>query len=299
MQFKKWSFQDQAGDADAGGGDAAKIAADAAAAAKSGEGDKGKTPQIWPDDWRKNLAGDDAASLKQLERYQSPTDIWKKARSLEQRLSSGELKSNLPKDATPEQVALWRTENGIPEKPELYDVGTIADEDKPAITGYLAQMHSVNASPAVVKAGLDWYNKEVERLNDEAAVRDKEFAKQSEDALRAEWGSEYRLNVNKINGLLETAPAAVRDEIMHGRLANGEPFMAHPEVMKWLNGMARQLNPVTTIIPGAGANIGNAIEDEIKGIEKMMKEDRKAYNEDEKAQSRLRELYGARERLKK
>ena len=292
MQFKKWYLQDQVDDKGGSGDAAAKAATDAAAASKA-------TPQTWPDDWRKNLAGDDAASLKQLERYQSPTDIWKKARSLEQRLSSGELKSNLPKDATPEQINVWRTENGIPENPKLYDVGTISDEDKPVISGYLAQMHSVNASPAVVKAGLDWYNKEVERLNDEAVVRDKEFAKQSEDALRAEWGGEYRLNVNKINGLLETAPAAVRDEIMHGRLGNGEPFLAHPEVMKWLNGLARQINPVTTIIPGAGANIGNAIADEIKTIEKVMTNDRKTYNEDEKMQSRLRELYDARDRLKK
>lgn len=296
MQFKRWYLQDQAGD-----GDGSDVALKEAPAVDDKGGDKSKaTPQIWADDWRQKMAGDDPAALKQLERYQSPTDIYKKARSLEQRLSSGELKSALPKDPTPEALVAWRAENGIPEKPEAYDVkGILSEEDAPTVQGYLAQMHSVNASPAVVKAGLEWYAKEVERLNDEAAVRDREFAKQSEDALRAEWGSEYRLNVNKINGLLETAPAAVRDEIMHGRLANGDPFMAHPEVMKWLNGMARQINPVTTIIPGAGANIGNAIEDEIKTIEKVMATDRKAYNEDEKMQSRLRELYDARDRLKK
>src|SRR5260221_502615 len=35
----------------------------------------------WPDNWQARLAGDDEKALKQLGRYGSPEDIWKKARS--------------------------------------------------------------------------------------------------------------------------------------------------------------------------------------------------------------------------
>src|SRR5262245_1748274 len=69
----------------------------------------------WPDGWQARLAGDDPDALKQIGRYASPEEIWKKAKSLERRLSSGELKAVLPKDPKPEDVSAWRKDNGIPE----------------------------------------------------------------------------------------------------------------------------------------------------------------------------------------
>jgi len=72
----------------------------------------------------------------------------------------------------------------------------------------------------------------------------------------------------------------------------------HPDMARWLAMNARTINPVATVVPGAGANIAGAIDDEITSIEKMMRTDRQAYNKDEKMQARLRELYGARERAK-
>jgi len=94
-------------------------------------------------------------------------------------------------------------------------------------------------------------------------------------------------------------PAEAQQLFMAGRLANGDPIMSHPGVLKTLVNWAREINPVGTVVPNAGANVASAIEDEIASIDKVMKEDRKRYNEDEKMQSRYRELLEARDRVAK
>lgn len=298
MYKKGWKYLDEAGDqgGDAGGaGDQGGDAGD--------QGDQGDKGGKWPDTWRQELAGEDVKALKQLERYQSPKDIWNKARALEQRISSGELRSSLPKDASPEQVNAWRSENGIPEAPDKYDIkfgdGGLPEADQPVISEVLKVMHSKNLNNDQAKSVVDWYYDAVARQAEERQEKDKEFAAQAQEELRAEWGADYKPNVNMINGLVSMAPPEVQDLIKGARLGNGDPFLAHPGAMQWLAGMARTINPVTTIIPGAGANIGSAIDDEITSIEKLMATDRKAYNADEKKQSRLRDLYDARERLGK
>ena len=95
-------------------------------------------PATWPDDWRGRLAGKDADALKRLNRFQSPEGVYKSWRSLEQRLSAGEIKSALPKDASDEQVAEWRKENGLPEKPDGYQLTRVigrewTEADKPLL----------------------------------------------------------------------------------------------------------------------------------------------------------------------
>ena len=78
------------------------------------EGDPAATPPVqdWSDDWRSKMAGGDAKEAKRLERFASPKEVFKSYRAFETRLSSGELKSALPKDAKPEQLTAWRAENG-------------------------------------------------------------------------------------------------------------------------------------------------------------------------------------------
>ena len=81
------------------------------------EGDLAATPPVqdWSDDWRSKMAGGDAKEAKRLERFASPKEVFKSYRAFETRLSSGELKSAMPKDAKPENLTAWRAENGIPE----------------------------------------------------------------------------------------------------------------------------------------------------------------------------------------
>lgn len=231
----------------------------------------------------------------------SPKDLYTSYKALQQRLSSGELKSALPKDAKPEEVQKWRTENGIPEKPEDYKMPeglVIGDADKPMIDLFLKDMHGKNASPEVVQAAVQSYYKIVEQQSAKIAEGDVDHKAEMEDTLRAEWGADYRKNVNAIGAMLESAPGGIQDKILSARTADGRAIMNDPDVLRWFASTARELNPTATVVPAGGDQMG-AIKDEIATIEKVMRENRAAYNKDEKMQARLRDLYTAQERKSK
>lgn len=259
----------------------------------------------WPKDWRQKIS-DDAKLLKRLERYASPKDIANALISTQQKISSGELKvtSPYPTKGTTEEQTQWRKDNGIPESADKYDLKfdkglVIGDEDKPVVDSFLAHMHAANTPPAQAKAALEWYFGTLDERANARSEADADLKKTSEDELRAEWGGEYRRNVNLIKGLIEMAPTEARGLIAGARLADGSPLGNHPQVLRWLAGLARTVNPVTTVVPGAGGDVASAIDDEITAIEKGMRTDRKSYNKDEKLQARYRELLDARSRIKK
>ncbi len=264
------------------------------------------TQTVWPDQWRQQMAGDDAKALKQLERYESPAAIWKKARALEQRLSSGELRSTLPNDANEEQVKAWRAENGIPEAPEKYDLTfpdglVIGEEDKPAIDDFLKAAHKANYSPDQVKESVRWYYDFQERQTEVRAQADERIKQESEDALRGEWGQDYRGNLQRVHNLLDAAPGGLKEQLLNGRLADGTPIGSSPDALRWIVQVARELNPTGVIAPNAGGNVGQAIDDEIAKFEKMMGDRTSDYWKGpmaDKNQARLRDLYAARERSK-
>lgn len=256
----------------------------------------------WTDGWRQQLAANDEKEVKRLERFNSPEDIYRSYRALEQRMSSGELRSVLPKDAKPEELAKWRTENGVPEAPDKYDLKfenglVVGEEDKPIIDGFLKVAHGRNYTNEQVKDAVAWYYGEVDRQAEERNQQDQQATQKAQDELRAKWGNDYRGNMNRIHAMLDTAPQGVKEEFLAGRLADGTPIGSSTKMLEYMAHLARQINPVATVVPGAGGNITGAIEDEIGKIEKVMRENRSAYNKDEKMQSRYRELLDARSRL--
>lgn len=263
----------------------------------------------WPDDWRKNIAGDDEKFLKRLERYASPKAVAEALASVQNRISAGELRGSLPKNPTDEQVKQWREENGIPDAPDKYDLQlakglVIGDDDKPIIDDMLKALHGVNANSAIASQAVNFYYQAIENAEAQRQEADRASAQASEDALRAEWGSEFRANLNSIDGLLATAPAGIKDQIKFGRLSDGTPIMANADAIRWLNNLAREINPVSTLIPNSGADISGSIDAEIAKIEKNMAApkgtpEHKAYWNDDKAQARYRDLLNAKERSKK
>jgi len=257
----------------------------------------------WPDNWRAELAGNDEKALKRLERFQSPTDIFKSYRALEQRLSTGELKSAVPKTgATEAEVAAWRTENGIPDAPEKYDLKltegfTIGAEDKPVIDTFLKSALGANLNNQQASAAVDWYYAEVERQAEVRSQQDEAAAQKAQDDLRGEWGQDYRRNMTMNESLLDMAPTGLKDNLKFGRLADGTPLWGNADFLRFMNQMAREINPVSTVLPGHSGNIEQGIDGEIATIETKMKTDRKGYNADAKMQERYRELLDAKARM--
>lgn len=268
----------------------------------------------WPDTWRDLYAKGDAKKSERLTRYASPEAVFDSLLTLQGRIGAGELRSALPKDANEEQVKTWRVENGIPEAPEKYEIKlrdglVIGEQDKPYVADFLKKGHGLHMNNAqasgIVEAYYDTLTKQAEVRADE----DKKAATEAINALAAEWGGEYKGNMNMVYGLLDTAPAGVKDAILAGRGADGRPLMANPDFIRTINAWSREINPVTTLVPNAGANVGSAIDDEIKGIEKKMADKGSEYwkgpllekngRKDTEMAHRYNELLGAKERLGK
>lgn len=263
-----------------------------------------QTPADFPADWRDKLAGEDEKAKQRLGRFASPADLFKSYRELEAKMSSGQVKAVLPKDAAPEDVARWRTDNGIPEKIEGYydklPQGALAtDEDKAMAGPVLEAMHARHASPEVVSAMLEGWATVRDNIVAERAEADATAKAATEDELRGEWGADYRRNINVIKGWLDTAPADVKDGLMNGRLGDGTPIMSNPEALSFLFSAAMQANPAATVVPGAPGASADTVDSEIDKIEKTMRENRAEYNRDPKMQQRYLKLIEARESLKK
>lgn len=258
----------------------------------------------WPEKWREEMADDFEKEKDQIGRYATPKDIWKKAKALEQRISSGEYKRAVPfpDKGTAEEQTAWRKEQGLPESHDKYELKlpegfVIGEADKPLVDAFLKDAHAGNMSPTAVNSAVNWFfkNRDTQmKANQEATAK---VRQETEDALRGEWGNDYRKHDSVIDGLLNETLA---DEELRKDIADARKL--NPGLSKWLLGVALQLNPAGTILPNTGGNQVQAITDEIASLKKMMGDQSSAYwkgPDAVKNQARYRELTAAKERMEK
>jgi len=244
----------------------------------------------WPEDWREKASGGDAKVLGRLARYASPKALADALLAAQNKLAS--TRPVLGKDATAEQIKEYRDALGIPETADKYDISgfKIGEADKDLIAGYLEKAHATNQTPEQVNAGIEAYMEINGKLAEARHTKDATFQREAEDALRGEWGQDYRRNITLVNAFLDSAPEGLKSKILSGRLSDGTPIGSDPDALRWLLQLELDRNPVGVVAPGAGANMAQTVDDEIKKIETTMRENRKAYDKDEKLQQRYRDL---------
>jgi len=260
---------------------------------------EGATTTSWPDNWRETYAGEDEKKLGRLQRYTKPEAALDALFSAQDKISSGEIKAGYNAEGSDEEKALWRSENGMPESVDKYNLnlpeGTVmGDADKAMVDSFSEVAFEANMSNAQMAKAYEWQQKQGEVQQAAREVSDDNLMRETEDKLRQDWGGDYRRNMNMVHGLLAQAPEGIKANFLDGRMADGNPIGSDPQMLEWLATLSRQINPVTTLIPGNVENVASALEDEIDTIEKLMRTDRKAYNADEKQQQRYRELLDAR-----
>lgn len=260
-------------------------------------------PEGWGADWRQKYAGEDEKLLKRLERYASPKAVVDALLEAQTKISKGEFAKPLPADATPEQVAAWREANGIPAKADGYfdklpDGLVLGDEDKKIFGEFAERMHAQNVPPAVMHEVVKWYNEFSEAQMAARADLEVQTRDATAEALREEWGADYKTNLNLAMNLVSSAPSGVKDRLLSARLGDGTPLLNDPAMMNWLVAQARELNPVVTLVPNS-QNPSQGIEAEIQQIETTMRTNRAAYNRDVQMQTRYRQLLEARQKLAK
>lgn len=232
-----------------------------------------------------------------MQRYASPEAALTALIAAQNRIAAGELKPVLGKNPTAEQLAEYRTANGIPEAADKYDLGKdvkIEEREMPLVTDLFAAAHASNQTPEQVKATLAAYRGIQTKAAEMLATRDTERRVQAEDSLRAEWGDDYRRNLNLINGLLDgSGSQTLKDTLLEARLPDGTKFGNSPEVLKLLVGLALVQNPTGVVVPGGSGDMQGGIREELDKISKARREDRPAYDRDSKMQERERSLIDA------
>lgn len=255
----------------------------------------------WADTWKEDWAGDDEAKTNHIGRYASPTDAFNSGYAANLKIASGDYKKTevFPDKGTDDEKSTWRTNNGIPESAEKYEFEGYDEGYKGDLESLAQTAFDSNMSPDAAKTAMDWHIDQQQLEMDALTDSDNSANETTEDLLRTEWGDGYRGNMNKIHGLLDTAPEGVKEDILGARLASGVPLGSDPNALKFLINLALIQNPTTTIVP-SGGNMIDSINDEILELEGMMGNKTSKYNrgpESEKLQGRYRELIAARDNI--
>lgn len=229
----------------------------------------------WPADWRAKIAADDQT----LARFASPKAMYESYAALRAKMSSGELKAvtPFPKDGTLEAQAEWRKGQGLPESPEKYDLTglTIEESEKETVDEYLKAAHANNLNPDQAKALLTTRATLIAAQKAKQAEVVAQLEQETSDALNAEMGADYRRNMNLVAGLLDShgkGDAAFKDSVMLAvkRDANFARF---------LTATALAINPTATLFPAGTGGSPGGIESRLAELNKMMRTDRKSYND--------------------
>lgn len=228
-------------------------------------------------DWRARLAGDDKDLQKVLSRYTDEAAFGKAHKSLQAKLSSGEYKKSLPDGASPEELATWRKENGLPdkadgyvEKLELPKGLVIGEADKPIVAEFAAAALEGNVEPGQFNKMVGKYYEILDAQRAQQEDADASFKTEAEEVLRADWqGADYRRNLTAVNNLVATWPGDLATRVLAGRTPDGRKLGDDPVFIKQLASLAMELNPAATLVPAGTTDPAKTVQDELETIREI------------------------------
>lgn len=264
-------------------------------------------PKLIPfgEKWREHVAGEDTEAMATLGRFKEPGELWKSYNELRGKVAKGELKqvTPYPDKGTTEQQVAWRKDNGIPEKPEAYDLKldngiVIGESDKTMVDAYLKSAHGRNATPSEVKSTLQWYFGELVPSQEKmVADMTKQRETETEAALKQQWGADYQRNMNAAENMIARFVPADSEKNGNVRTRTLNGMKQDPHFAAVMATLALEIDPTTTSGTGTGHDSLQTIDGRLKEIDGFRRKDRQAYNRDEKMQEEERTLLTQKERL--
>jgi len=233
--------------------------------------------KTFPESWREDLAGDDKAFRKTLDRFESPVALAKAYKELTARLSSGDLKAMKPPpdNATPEQIAAWRAEHGLPQSAAAYvdglqlGDGTVPGEAETALLASFADQAMKGRWTAdQYNQAVGWYFDMQDRLAAQRDHADAAFKHEASTELMREWGHDYVTNRNSVAQFFDRSfPEDFREALLTARLPDGRILANHPTFNKAILEVAKSINPSSAMLPNvSGGGLSN-VESRIAEIE--------------------------------
>lgn len=259
---------------------------------KPKDGDKAS----WPDDWRDQMAGDDKELRKALDRYPTPAAVAKANREAQVKLRSGKPADDEPMpdpEKEPEKAKEWRQSRGIPDDPTGYAVpdtvkNIVTDADKPRLAEFTEHMHKNNVPAAAVGPALEFYFQTQEAANTAIATADKADESDTEEALREEWGPDYRANSTIAKRFAEEVTPGLN--WFSARLPDGRVLGNVPEFAKALAEMGRERFGDVSL---AGADNTAKTMARKTELENLMRDDPDRYHADPKNSAEYQKIVDA------
>jgi len=261
------------------------------------DGDKGELQRF-----REQLAGGDAGLLKSLERYKSVgaiSNAFKEARTAAK--GAGKVPA-LSDKSSPEEVKAFRAANGIPDDAKAYpgdfrEGFKATDADKAILGEFKEAMHGKNVPPAFAAAALDWYQDFAVAQQQQLDGNMAKIAKETQAALRTEWGGEYDGNLNAASELMKSHLGDEGFERMMGlRMTDGSRLQDDPAFVKMMAQIGSDYYGGNAIMTGDIETTAKSVQEQIDDLLKLRNEDPTKYFSDD-VQSKITKLYQQREKI--
>jgi hypothetical protein len=234
----------------------------------------------WPDDWRDKLAGGDEKLKNLLNRYTAPDAFAKAFKELraahDSRKPAKEEAGGLPENPTDEQLAAWRKAKGVPEKPEDYEFEVpegkeLSDGEYDILMDFAKSMHEKNMPAETVKGISSWfleYQDVVAQRNADAAY---EARMATEEKLRAEWGGDYKPNINLMSNVLQEHLGTQASEFLSKPFMDGTRLGDNETFIKLMADVARKVGGSTAELHTTDVHTtGQSLETRKAELMKMM-----------------------------
>lgn len=218
-------------------------------------------------DWRDGMDDD---TKKTADRFNSPTDAM---RAIEDLRKSASLPRIPGKDASDEDQAKFRTAMGIPEAADGYEWPEVAeelmtDELKASREVWGTRFHEMGISKENGKLLATMVNEDAAKANEAIIAADKEFADESEKALRTEWKSDFDKNKELANRAVEAIAkkAGVNlEDLTKVETKDGRYLLDRSDMMRLWSAIGREMDE-GSLGPALTSSEAESIDEEIKSL---------------------------------
>jgi hypothetical protein len=208
----------------------------------------------WPEDWRDRLSGGDDKLKNLLNRYTAPDAFAKAFKELraayDSRKPVKDEAAELPENATEEQLAAYRKAKGIPDKPEDYEFEVpegkeLSDSEYEILMDFAKSMHENNMPGDTVKKISSWFLEYEDIVAQKNADRAYQARMDTEEKLRAEWGGDYKANVNLMSNVLQEHLGSSAGDFLSQPLMDGSRLGDNETFIRLMADLSRQVGGST------------------------------------------------------
>lgn len=251
---------------------------------------------------RETLAGGDEGLLKALNRYTSVDAISRAFKEARVAAKNAGKPLTLSEKASDDEIKAYREAYGIPSDAKDYPGEfrqdyQATDVDKVLLGEFKASMHAKNIPPSAAAAALEWYQDFATAQKQELDGNMAKVAKETQAALRAEWGGEYDGNLNAAQQLMTTHLGEDGFNRMMGmRLQDGSRLQDDAAFVKMMAQLGADYYGGNAIFNGDIETTAKTAQERLDGLLALRVSDPEKYKSDA-VQEQVTKLYAQLEKI--